>query len=303
MQDDRSPQKPASTQEHLRKTEARIDVAGIQIEICDFEWPRPVETRVHSDKHQFSFSLTPRPQHTRIRYETGKPDESFTDAGDLIFFPASIPFVARSDGGRQRLLSCAFESRYFDGLRRRRPDWSDAELAAGLDIRDAKVRASLARVAQEAMSPGFASAMLMESLLKTALIDLARYFERHGDRDELPRGGLAPWQMRRVRERVADPDAPAPSIDELARLCGISPRHLMRGFKQLTATTLHSYVDEVRLGRAKSLLLDTDLPLKTISWKLGFAHASSFSSAFQRALGITPTAFRAQSKRGGEAGL
>ena len=283
--------------EHLRKSEGRIDVAGIQIEICDFEWPTPVETHVCSDKHQFSLSLTPRPQHTRIRYELGSADDAFMSAGDLIFFPASIPFCARSDGGRQRLLSCKFESRYFSELRQRRTDWTDAELLAGLDVRDAKVRAALARIAQEAMSPGFASSMLMESLLMTALVDLARYLERHGDKDDIPKGGLAPWQMRRVKERVEQTDEPAPSVDELARICGISPRHLMRGFKQLTGTTLHSYVEEVRLGRAKVMLIETDLPLKTISWKLGFAHASSFSSAFQRALGVTPTEFRAQSGR------
>ena len=283
--------------EHLRKSEVRIDVAGIHVEICDYEWPSPVETSFCSDQHHFSLSLTPRPQHTRVRYEGSGGDDTYTDAGDLIFFPAAMPFHARSDGGRQRLLSCAFESRYFTDLRQRRTDWSDNELVAGLNIRDARVRASLARIAQEAMSPGFASAMLMESLLTTALVDLARYLERHGDREDVVKGGLAPWQLRRVKERVEDAAEPAPAVDELARICGISPRHLMRGFKKLTGMTLHSYVEEVRLGRAKTLLLETDLPLKTISWKLGFAHASSFSSAFQRALGVTPTVFRAQSGR------
>ncbi|MDB6060589.1 MAG: AraC family transcriptional regulator [Verrucomicrobiaceae bacterium] len=279
----------------LWKTEARLDAAAIWAEVGTYEWPQPLETRDCLDTHQFVLSLSPRPGHSRVRYDCSARDDTFINTGDVIFFPSATPFCGKSDGGHQRMLVCSLEASLGE-LRAGNESWSEGELIAGLDLKDAKLRATLARVAQEAINPGFASAMLIEALLTTAVVDLMRYFERRSAHDDSSKGGLAPWQLRRVRDRVEHSDVPAPSVEDLARLCGISARHLMRGFKKSNGTTLHSYVEQVRLDKAKDFLLKTNLPLKTISWKLGFAHASSFSSAFQRALGVSPTLFRAQSR-------
>jgi AraC family transcriptional regulator len=278
------------------KSEVQLNAGTMRAEVGAFEWPHPAETYRRLDQPRLSLSLTPRPPRSRMRYE-GTRDTAFTDIGDLIFLPSSIPFIGRCDGGHQRLLTCSFAMPALET--RSVNDWTEAELIAGLDLKDAKLRSTLARIAQELLNPGLASTMLVEALLITATIDLMRFLDGRRRGDEIAKGGLAPWQLRRIRERVEQPDAPAPSIDELAKLVGISARHLMRGFKKSSGTTLHGYVEQVRLDRAKSFLLKTDLPLKTISWKLGFAHASSFSAAFQRALGLSPTAFRAQSSRDG----
>ena len=82
-------------------------------------------------------------------------------------------------------------------------------------------------------------------------------------------------------------------MSELAALCGISPRHVMRGFKHSTGATLHSYVEQVRLARAKELLTSTDLGINAIATQLGFAQTSSFSAAFRRVIGVPPSTFRA----------
>ena len=108
------------------------------------------------------------------------------------------------------------------------------------------------------------------------------------------RGGLAPWQLRRLREALSELDGPAPGLVELAHIAGVSPRHLTRAFKQATGRTMGDYVQEVRLDRARDLLAGTDLPLKEIASKLGFASLASFSTAFRRAAGETPTGYRRQ---------
>lgn len=278
------------------KSEARIQVADIRAEVGDFEWPRPVETHDCAPQHQLSLSISRRPSRSQIRHDTGRrPSNGFADAGDVVFFPASIPYCGRSEGGRQRLLTCCFASERWSSLLPSQDSWSDIDLKAAADVRDPKLRGILIRMSQEVLHPGFASGVLLEALLSAALVDLARYLKRRGTGEKLRNGGLAAWQLRRLKEHIEAVENGTPSVAELARLCGISSRHLMRSFKQAHGTTLHRHIEEIRLSRARRLLVDTDLPLKTISWRLGFTHPSSFSSAFQRAIGQTPSAFRAQS--------
>ena len=63
-------------------------------------------------------------------------------------------------------------------------------------------------------------------------------------------------------------------------------------YKSTTGHTLHNFIEELRVSRAKALLLDTNLPLKVISHKLGFCHPSAFSFAFKKTAGESPRAFR-----------
>ena len=147
-------------------------------------------------------------------------------------------------------------------------------------------------MAREAEAPGFASDLLVEGLGLTVMAEITRYL-RHA-RDRLPtlRGGLAPWQLRRIADAVESlPDRP-PAISELAGLCGISPRHLMRAFKHSTGQTITEYAETARLRHAVRLLSDTDMPISDIARQAGFAAPSGFSHAFRRAVGEPPSAFR-----------
>lgn len=54
------------------------------------------------------------------------------------------------------------------------------------------------------------------------------------------------------------------------------------------------HVEQVRVQKAKTLLTETALPLKEISFRLGFPNQSGFSIAFRRCTGETPAKFRQQ---------
>jgi AraC family transcriptional regulator len=132
---------------------------------------------------------------------------------------------------------------------------------------------------------------MAEGLTMAIAVELARYLRLRGP--EEPRtGGLAPWQHRRITEFLEAAEGAAPTIAELAALCGISRGHLMRSFKATAGQTLHQHIEDIRLARAKTLLSDRNISLKEIAALLGFSGASSFSVAFRRASGLPPAAFR-----------
>ena len=97
------------------------------------------------------------------------------------------------------------------------------------------------------------------------------------------------WRVPGSREHiVATKGAP----ESVARLCGMSERNLLRLFKQTTGESVAAFVRNIRCDRAREMLAQTELPLKEIAYRLGFASHSSFTAAFRRETGINPTDFR-----------
>lgn len=93
-----------------------------------------------------------------------------------------------------------------------------------------------------------------------------------------------------IDERFAEPL----SVEEVARLVGISPYHFIRLFRRAFGCTPGRYLRERRLTRARQLLASTDLPVTDICFAVGFESLGSFCTLFRRSQGETPAAFRAR---------
>lgn len=112
-----------------------------------------------------------------------------------------------------------------------------------------------------------------------------------------PCGGLAPSSLQRVIDYIeADLSTPF-TIKGLAQVAGVSPRHFIRAFRESTGQTPLRFVYALRLERAKELLLDPRRTATDVALDCGFSHAQHFSSAFKRAIGVTPSDFRRAATR------
>jgi AraC family transcriptional regulator len=232
-----------------------------------------------------------------VSYSPNTGSGRFLGLGDMFFVPAGIPLKYQGVGGPYRHVTCRLDHGVFETMTDFQNRW-DLNLAkACRNLRAPQLNAAMLRLAQETLTPAFASDLLVDSISTTLTVDLARYFRNEMGDAPKAKGGLAPWQMRRIEEYVEDSPDTSLSIGLLAGLCGISSGHLMRAFKQTTGETVHAYVERVRLSKAQRLLCETDLPLKVIAAELGFSTPSSFSFAFRRATGGTPASFREQLRR------
>lgn len=79
------------------------------------------------------------------------------------------------------------------------------------------------------------------------------------------------------------------SIDELAARFYISKYHMMRRFKEETGYTIHSYITEKRLLLARQLL-HTGQPVTEVCFQAGYQDYSTFSRAYRRRFGASPSA-------------
>ena len=82
------------------------------------------------------------------------------------------------------------------------------------------------------------------------------------------------------------------SLSSLAELAQLSPFHFSRAFKESFGMPPHRYLTSRRIERAKSLLADRKLSVTEIGLDVGFSETSSFTSAFHKNTGETPTSYR-----------
>jgi AraC family transcriptional regulator len=109
-----------------------------------------------------------------------------------------------------------------------------------------------------------------------------------------PRGGLAPWQKRRVIDLFKEHLDGAIRLPMLARQCGLSVSHFARAFRQSFGTPPHHYLVRQRVECAKLLLSGTNRALCEVAQQAGFSDQPSFSRTFKAAVGITPGQWRRQ---------
>jgi AraC family transcriptional regulator len=80
-------------------------------------------------------------------------------------------------------------------------------------------------------------------------------------------------------------------LSHLAEVVRLSPFHFSRAFKQSFGLPPLRYVTSRRIERAKTLLAG-DGSITQVGLAVGFGETSSFTTAFRRHTGVTPTTFR-----------
>ena len=86
------------------------------------------------------------------------------------------------------------------------------------------------------------------------------------------------------------------TLDELARLAGLSQRHLQRMFRHtLNMTPMHYYLN-LRLRRARALLLQTEMSIMSVTVACGFQSSCHFSKSYRTLFGYSPSMERNQHK-------
>ena len=84
------------------------------------------------------------------------------------------------------------------------------------------------------------------------------------------------------------------SLSSVSEVAFYSPYHFHRVFKFVTGETLNEYVTRQRIERSAADLLHTNLKSTEIAHKYGFSDDSSFSRAFKKYFGDSPSAFKKQ---------
>lgn len=99
--------------------------------------------------------------------------------------------------------------------------------------------------------------------------------------------------LLRARDLIDARYAEPLDVAAMARAARVSPSYFRRRFRRAFGESPHAYLASRRMERAAALLRGTDHSVARVCAEVGLASVGSFTTAFRRVHGMTPTAYRA----------
>ena len=161
-----------------------------------------------------------------------------------------------------------------------------ADLAPRLGARDPMVEHVVRALMAELSAPAPAGRIYADSLATALTTRLLQNFATLG---AAGRQTLSKPQVRRIVEFVEENLDGELSLEQLADVAGMSIPHLTTLFRRTMGQSVHSYVMERRVQRARTLLLGHKLTIAQVALETGFAHQSHLARWMRRLLGVTPS--------------
>lgn len=204
------------------------------------------------------------------------------------FIPAGVPLWSRMEQGRDmthldiHLDATALQRRLAaNGVR------ADLNRPRLFSANPALV--TLGRLAAAEVSTPRRGEMMLDGLVNAMLGEIFAAPQE----EELPAmGGLTPWQMAAVERHLRDNLMRHVGVAELAQVAGLSESWFSHCFRQGTGETPQRWQARLRLGAAKAMIENHELPLAQIAHATGFADQAHLSRAFRNAHGMPPSAWR-----------
>lgn len=87
------------------------------------------------------------------------------------------------------------------------------------------------------------------------------------------------------------------TLAELSKKIGTNEFLLKRDFKTLFGTTVFGHVADIRMKKAKTLLLQGEFSISQISAEVGYKNPQHFSTAFKRKFGMSPSYIKSSGRK------
>jgi AraC family transcriptional regulator len=243
-------------------------------------------------RHLMTLLLSPTSKCERVG-STGKYILHPRSSGEIAIIPHGVLSNSRLLS-ESKYVYCAFEQMFIRGIEEERDerspcqpyyraikhDWQSNQLLMLL-IAEVEAGGPTGRIYGESLALALGSRFLM---LSTGALKV-----------KLPsHSALLPGKLSRIKELIESHLDGDLSLESLARESGYSRAHFARSFRVTTSMTVHRYVLERRVLKARRLLeiKGERNTLAAVASMCGFANQSHMSLAFRREFGVTPAEFR-----------
>lgn len=158
--------------------------------------------------------------------------------------------------------------------------------------RDEGLSALLEQIRVELTRRGETSALLVQGVAQCLAVHLARHYVDAGAEDMSGRNALPAFKLKRVIQLMEQHLAAPFNLGDLARAISLSEYHFSRLFKRATGRSPSQYFIQLRMARARRLLIETERSIIDIGLDVGYGSASHFSQVFRREVGVAPSHYR-----------
>src|SRR6516162_681650 len=240
------------------------------------------------------------PAHLLVLYEDGVRGDGETSidglppsrlrnlANKLTFVPAGHSYREWHEASAAIRLTCI----YLSPARGQESIATDTAYGPRAFFEDSIVWATATKLKNVIESNQCESMLYFDALASVLAHELSRSGRELARTSPTSRGGLASWQRRAVIGYIEEHLDERVSLITLARLARLSQHHFCRAFKRSFGIPPHGYHLQRRMERAKVLLSDRANSITDVALILGYSFNSSFTLAFRKITGQTPSEFR-----------
>ena len=269
-------------------TDSLVDFDGGWAELQRFAWSRPLESVWHTGERCYFLSLSLESTIAANRRNMAVAHAATGVVRRVLLVPPQQTISSTcAAGGQRRSMRCLIDAAVVDAICARKPTPEERAQLGAVDWNGSTIEWLLSRMYREISNAEIGMQVAVESIAREIAVEIARAIEQR--RRSVPRqsGGLPPWRMRLIFERIHG-EGPLPDAREIAGLCGMTVRHLGRVFRAQTGRTLGKFIASAMAERA-IVMLEAGMPVGAVAATLGYARSSSFAHAFQRETGMLPS--------------
>ncbi|OWY66006.1 AraC family transcriptional regulator [cyanobacterium TDX16] len=269
---------------------------GILVEQCQYS-PTPNEAKSPAlSEHRLILPL--RQPAPLIQKRDCRVSESILQKGDSMFVPAGYPSSWRrprrdTNRPKQQQLHIWLKPESIKQVAETSEvDRDRLDLMNCFGKQDLQLHYIAMLLLAEVQSGGTIGRLYVESLTRALVIHLLRHYSTITQPITSGNRSLTHTRLQQAIEYIhahLDRDL---SLAEIAQVINISPTYFASLFKGTTGISLHQYVIQQRVKRAKMLLSKTDLAIADIALQVGFSSQSHLTQQFKRLTSLTPKQIR-----------
>jgi AraC-like DNA-binding protein/ligand-binding sensor protein len=118
------------------------------------------------------------------------------------------------------------------------------------------------------------------------------------DRIVVQQENAEPPPIKKAKQYIEENKTEDISMRDVAKVVNVSTFYFCKMFKKATGLTFTEYLSQVRISKAKNLLLNPNLRISEIAYDIGYQSLTHFNRTFRRIVGQSPTVYRKSASDG-----
>lgn len=220
--------------------------------------------------------------------------------GDLVFIGPGIDHTLASESpqdgtasqGGSTLLLCGYCSFASDALTPLKDIFPETTIVREEELHQHPwLKSTFDQLSAEYMAQNPGTEIIVNKLTEVILVELLRI---NFGRQEQPTflAALHDKRISKALQLMHGSPQETWTIELLAKQIGMSRAAFAKRFRQLVGEPVFTYLSQLRVQKAKELILSTNLPVDDIALSIGYESERAFTKTFAKYVGMTPKQYR-----------